>query len=226
VSVDVEPDLETDPEPEPEPEGGDDVRSPRPGPSLWQAIALVLAVAFASSALTAWWVSRDPQPNDADIGFYDDMSTHHLQGVDIASIYQRNGEDPVLLMIASKIAFSQTGDIRQMRVALADWGAEVTPGVAMEWMGMPVPQDAQPGMATPEEIDALEAARGSELDDMFTRMMIDHHDGGIHMAQNAEALASIDSVKALATSMVKNQQDDISDMNLRRTQLGLPVYEP
>jgi uncharacterized protein (DUF305 family) len=189
-------------------------------PTVPQLIALAVALVFTTAAATAWWTSREPEPNAVDVGFYDDMTTHHHQAVGMAISYLRNGTDPILGFIAGMINANQNGDIRQMTVALNDWNEAGTPGIAMEWMNAAVPQDQQPGMATPEEMRALEAARGAELDDMFSRLMIEHHAGGVHMSDVAAGTGNLS--RGLARGMSEVQRDEIAEINTRREQLGLP----
>jgi uncharacterized protein (DUF305 family) len=188
--------------------------------SLVQVLVLVVGVVLATSAVTAWWVNRDPTPNATDVGFYDDMTTHHYQAIAMAITYLKHGTDPVLTLIAGGINASQNGDIRQMQTALQNWRRQGSPDVAMEWMNMPVPQDAQPGMATPAQLERLNNARGRQLDDLFSRLMIAHHRGGIHMADAAVRLGHLS--RPLATYMASTQRSEVGDMNHRREQLGLP----
>jgi uncharacterized protein (DUF305 family) len=190
------------------------------------AIFLALALLMLGVGVGTWWENREAKPGAVDIGFFDDMSTHHLQAIRMANIYEQNGENAGLRARAEEIAYFQSGDVREMQNALADWNETGTPDTAMEWMGTPVPQGAQPGMATPEELEALEAARGLDLDDLFTRLMIEHHAGGIHMAQYAEEHARLGSVRDLARAMTANQEMEIGELNHVRQDLGLPIFEP
>jgi uncharacterized protein (DUF305 family) len=91
----------------------------------------------------------------------------------------------------------------------------------MEWMGEPVPLDAQPGMATPQQMDELAAATGDDLDDLFTSLMIEHHQGGIHMAQYAADHGHESAITDLADAIVTTQESEIAEMNLQREALGL-----
>jgi uncharacterized protein (DUF305 family) len=188
-------------------------------PSWPQVVVLVLALCFLSSAVTWWWTSRDPKPNATDVGFFDDMTTHHNQAIGMAITYLKHGNDRILGFIASDINTVQNGDIRQMQAALQEWGSDTSPDVAMEWMGMRVPQNAQPGMATDAQLKELAAARGRELDDLFSRLMIEHHQGGIHMADAAARTGKL--TKNTAEGMASLQRSEINEINLRREQLGL-----
>jgi uncharacterized protein (DUF305 family) len=56
--------------------------------------------------------------------------------------------------------------------------------------------------------------------------MINHHAGGIHMADYAAAHAKTTLARNLARMMARDQRFEIGDMNLHRRQLGLPTHEP
>jgi uncharacterized protein (DUF305 family) len=198
----------------------------RSGVPFLPAIFLALALLLLGVGVGTWWANRQASPGAVDIGFYDDMSTHHLQAIRMANIYAQHGDNDSLRARAEEIAYFQSGDVREMQNALADWNEEGTPDTAMEWMGEPVPQGQQPGMATPEQLADLEAARGLALDDLFTRLMIEHHAGGIHMAEFAEEHARLGDVRELARSMAANQEMEIGELNHVRQDLGLPLYEP
>ncbi len=113
-----------------------------------------------------------------------------------------------------------------MQDSLAKWNETGTPNVAMQWMGESVPQDAMPGMATPAEMQELAAARGLELDDLFTALMINHHAGGLHMAEHAAQNARLPETRSIANAMVKTQQMEIDELNHARQDLGLPIHQP
>jgi uncharacterized protein (DUF305 family) len=81
-------------------------------------------------------------------------------------------------------------------------------------------------MATPRQVAALEQARGRQLDDLFSALMINHHAGGIHMADYAAVHAKTALARKLARMMARDQRFEIGDMNLHRRQLGLPTHEP
>lgn len=192
---------------------------------LGRAILACIALMFlAGAAVYAWqqWAD-EPHPNDVDIGFADDMRSHHNQGVTMALAYLEDGTDPTLRQMAEEIVRVQAGESRLLGQYLADWGdPELDLDTAMGWMDMaPVPQDQQPGMATPEELDELTAAEGDELDDLFSRLMILHHRGGLHMSQYATEHGSEPALTHLAESIVTTQQSEIAEMNLQREALGL-----
>ena len=188
-------------------------------------LAGFVAMFLAGAVVFAWQQSADqPDPNEVDIGFADDMRTHHLQGVTLSLAYLEDGADPTLRQMANEIVIVQAGESRLMGQWLEDWGnPDLDLDNAMEWMGMaPVPQTEQPGMASEAELAELEAAEGDELDDLFSSLMIAHHRGGQHMAQYAVDHGSEEVVTDLAQAIVTTQQSEVAEMNLRREALGLP----
>ena len=82
----------------------------------------------------------------------------------------------------------------------------------MEWMGMAAPLNEMPGMATEDETTELDADQGPAADKLFVRLMIAHHQGGIHMAEYAAAHAGTQTVRAFAYSVVAGQQSEINEL--------------
>jgi uncharacterized protein (DUF305 family) len=183
---------------------------------------------FLAGAVGYWWAERDPSPNATDVGFYDDMTTHHFQAIAMAHRYLAHGDDPdpVMAGYASEIDFGQSGDIRVMQDSLARWRKTGDPDVAMDWMDMPIPQFEMPGLATDAQMDELNTASGTDLDDLFSQLMIEHHAGGVAMAEAAVEGAGLGEVKRLAENMVTVQNREIQELNRRRVDIGLPAYEP
>lgn len=188
-------------------------------------LAGFVAMFFAGAVVFAWQqTANQPDPNEVDIGFADDMRTHHLQGVAMSLAYLEDGTDPYFRSVANEIIIVQAGESRLMGQWLEDWGdLDLDLDNAMAWMGMaPVPQTQQPGMASEAEMAELEAAEGAELDDLFSRLMINHHRGGQHMAQYAVDNGSEDVVTHLAQAIVITQGSEVAEMNIGRENLGLP----
>ena len=72
----------------------------------------------------------------------------------------------------------------------------------------------------------VSAARGFELDTLFTQLMINHHAGGVHMAATAAKTAEEQSTRRWAAAMDDGQRGEISEMNTWRTKHGLPTIVP
>jgi uncharacterized protein (DUF305 family) len=144
----------------------------------------------------------------------------------MARAYMRYGDDTVLRSVAQEIDFAQAGDVRVMQDALSRWDEAGSPDVAMDWMDDPVAPDAMPGLATAADMNALTSRRGLELDDLFTRLMIEHHAGGADMADAAVGRARLGGVKDLARAMAFTQRREIDELNHRRLDIGLSVVVP
>jgi uncharacterized protein (DUF305 family) len=210
--------------------GGDGDRPGRSAPALWQVIALVIALCGLAAVL-GWRLGSSepakPGRDSVDVGFFQDMTTHHQQAITMALDYVRNGDDPRLLQTAREIVTYQSSEIGMMNVYLARWGRDGDqPARAMGWMQPPVPRNEMPGLATEAQMAALSTARGAELDELFTALMINHHAGGVHMAANAAQHAEEASTRKWAAAMEDGQRGEISEMNQWRTQHGLATIVP
>jgi uncharacterized protein (DUF305 family) len=93
----------------------------------------------------------------------------------------------------------------------------------MRWMHDPRPAQQMPGMASAEELAQLRDAQGSEADELFTRLMIEHHDGGVHMADHAARHAETGNIRNFAGGVASGQRSEITELNALRAQLG---FEP
>jgi uncharacterized protein (DUF305 family) len=200
------------------------------GPALWQVIALVVALVLLAG-IVGWKIGDrkegHPSATSVDVGFLYDMTAHHQQALTMALDYVRNGDDPRLLQMAREIVTYQSSEIGTMNTYLAQWDrvGDQQPK-AMGWMQPPIPRSEMPGLATKAQMAQLAAARGFELDNLFTDLMINHHAGGVHMAAYAATHAEDPAIRKLAASMDSGQRGEISEMNTWRAQHGLARIVP
>ena len=178
---------------------------------------VAVAIALLCGAL-GWLVGNNraiPDPNSTDIGFLQDMRTHHEQAVNLGFYYlSLQGTNPNLRVIAREIVFDQGIDIGRMIQLLRLYGATETneSDVAMTWMNEPTPNDRMPGLASDADIDKLLASSGTDADQLFVALMTAHHQGGIHMAQYALDHANVIEVRRFAYSMIVAQTGEISEL--------------
>lgn len=197
-------------------------------PSALQAVAMVVALLFLGGAVG--WVlgSGDIASDEADtvdVGFLQDMIVHHEQARDIAFEAIARADETSVRRFAEEVAFFQSREIGIMQALLTEWGYDlsVRPDDAMAWMGMAVPLDQMIGLATEEEMAALRAASGAEMDELFLDVMIRHHQGGVHMAEAAATTANDPRVQALAEAMATNQRLEIEEYRQLQEVYGFPV---
>lgn len=194
-----------------------------------QTIALlVLCVAIAG--VIGWQLGgRDDHEsfNDVDAGFLEDMIAHHNGAISLSFEYLPGADDSVVAHFAREIITTQAAEMAMMNALIDEAGnpAIATDGVAMEWMGDPMDPTDMPGMASAADFAELRAATGLAADDVFTRLMIAHHDAGIRMADTAAREGENPRVRRLARAMAALQRTEIAEMNQRRVALGLPEVE-
>lgn len=172
-------------------------------------------------------VARDRPPGEGsvDVGFLQDMLTHHDQALGVATLVGANGEDPTVRSYAREILLFQGYEIGVMTQMLDDWGYARSDrsDQAMTWMDMPVPVEQMPGLLTDEQLDQLRDARGAELDALFLDLMADHHRGGLHMAEYAFAHAGDEDVQELAARIARNQAGEINEYRALAERNGYPI---
>lgn len=207
-----------------DPGNADDEPGRRPAPLLVGLVAL-LAAMVAVGGVLVYQRATTPGAGSVDVGFMQDMTTHHQQALEMASIAAEKADDADLRSFAREILTDQSDEIGYMEALLEDWGQWPfdQSQTAMGWMDMPTPPAEMPGMQPEAQVDALEKATGADFDARFIRMMIDHHRGGIHMAQYAADHASDARVRSLAGRMSKQQTGEIADFQRAAARLGIPL---
>jgi uncharacterized protein (DUF305 family) len=209
------------------------------GSRALQVTALVLAgvLALLIAAIVGRTTAGSHSPGDssAAAGFARDMTDHHAQAVDMATIISRRTTDTDLQALATDIALTQTNQMGQMQGWLNQWGLTLgRSGPPMAWMtasGMdmqhasgtstptidpalmrPLPDGRMPGMATAAQVNELRTLPEAKAEVLFLQLMIAHHKAGIAMAQMAEALTREPVVDRLAAAMVAGQEAEITQM--------------
>jgi uncharacterized protein (DUF305 family) len=168
---------------------------------------------------------RPPGEGSVDVGFLQDMLTHHDQALGVATLVVANGEDPTVRSYAREILVFQGYEIGTMTQMLDDWGhvRSDRSDQAMAWMDMPVPVEQMPGLLTDEQLDQVRDARGAELDALFLDLMADHHRGGLHMSEYAFANAGDEDVQELAARIARNQAGEINEYRVLAERNGYDI---
>jgi uncharacterized protein (DUF305 family) len=158
--------------------------------------------------------------DDVDVGFLQDMADHHEQAVRMALlVLAKDDVSPIIRSFATDVVASQ-----RYELGLIDADLEFERGApgreVMTWMDMPTSLDEMPGMATQASLDELAASAGSAADELFLALMIEHHRGGLHMAEHAEEHGDDDAVRDLAERIVFSQTQEIAEMEQAQRQLA------
>jgi uncharacterized protein (DUF305 family) len=198
--------------------------------ATWPLVALVavVALAFVGAALVVSGVVPVrvvPAEGSAEAGFARDMSTHHAQAVQMAELIRTRTEDAELRTIAADIALTQQAQIGWMSGWLDVWGLPAHSSAdPMAWMhddgaGAMAMDDGgradtvpMPGMAAGAELARLRDAEGVAAERLFLRLMIDHHRGGVDMAEAVLERSDNVQVRRLADAIVVSQEAEITAM--------------
>jgi uncharacterized protein (DUF305 family) len=160
-----------------------------------------------------------PASGSIDVGFCQDMSMHHLQGIQMANLAHDKSTEPEVRQLAFDIASTQLEQVGRMKGWLMMWNEheQNVSGVYMAWMndagvhghGATTPEAGKPlmpGMATTEELTKLRTMpAGRDFDVYFLQLMLRHHMGGAPMAEYASTRASESVVRTLSDNMLKSQ---------------------
>ncbi|MFY0637521.1 MAG: DUF305 domain-containing protein [Maricaulis maris] len=122
--------------------------------------------------------------SDDDVRFMQGMILHHYQAVQMAALVGDRTNTSDLVDIAGRIDASQADEIAFMQGWLRERGEDAPDPAgdphAMHHGG----HQTMSGMATPEQMAELAAARDMAFDALFLELMIAHHEGAVDMVQH------------------------------------------
>ncbi|MFJ4669125.1 DUF305 domain-containing protein [Kitasatospora purpeofusca] len=191
------------------------------------ALAAALALALGVPALVAGGTSASgtsslsvPADDSPEAGFARDMATHHQQAVDLSFIVRDRTTDEPTRTLAFDIINTQANQRGMMMGWLDQWGlTQHSPAKPMAWMAMgghghgadyqAHDGSLMPGMATNTQLAKLRSLSGREAEVFYLQLMLEHHKGGVEMAQGYVDMAHNESEKRLAQSMVIGQTSEI-----------------
>jgi uncharacterized protein (DUF305 family) len=180
------PQLDAEPDAQPDPvEGG----------RRWVQIAAValagvLALVIAGVIGNATAGAHAPSDSSVAAGFARDMTDHHAQAVDMATIIGQRTRSQEIRTLATDIALTQTNQMGQMQGWLAQWDLALgRTGPPMSWMTQqrmdmahasgstlpamdpalmrPLPDGRMPGIATAAQVNQLRALPVEKADVLF-----------------------------------------------------------
>lgn len=184
--------------------------------SFIRALAGVLLVSPAAlSAQAAAPVVARPAPTAADIKFMQGMIYHHAQAVLIAGWAPSHGASPSVLTLCERIVVAQKDEIAYMQRWLREHGQSV-PDLAAAHDMMPGmdPGSMMPGMLDAGQLSKLDAARGTDFDELFLTDMIQHHEGAVAMVNQlfAQGAGEEETMYKYASDVYADQTTEIVRM--------------
>ena len=191
-----------------------------------RVLILVAAMAFLAGAVGYAVGARSDDPlNATDVSFIQDMGYHHEQAVQMSILLLgKDGVDRDLKSYATEILVGQRYEIGLMNATVDRFGYPYEPGTtAMGWMGMAVPLDQMPGLATDAQMAQLRAATGSRAAALFISLMSEHHLAGITMADAEVARGKDQTTVNMARGMVATQRGEVIDLDRYRRTHDLPL---
>jgi len=177
---------------------------------VWIAGAITGVVALEALELFAVhdreliWLGRDPE---IDQTFMRHMSTHHQQGIELASMAAEKAVSSHLQSLAKLMAASQNGEKR----ILENWWAS--------WFGLPMQicsaqeRAAMPGLLDATQTEQLRTVPSTGFDALFVKLMTIHHVGAVKMPDDELRNGSDPRLRVVAHAIRHEQQGEIALMN-------------
>ena len=162
----------------------------------------------------------DTSYSPADVRFMTDMIPHHHQALQMAELVAERTNRPELIEVAGRINASQNDEIQFMQGWLADRGEAVPDPEAHHSMHT---SHQMAGMASPEQMEELAAASGTDFDRLFLTLMIRHHEGAVSMVDELleqPGSAYDPTLFEFTTDVTNDQTAEIEKMNLLLTSLS------
>jgi uncharacterized protein (DUF305 family) len=175
--------------------------------SLGAIIGILLletAAFFAAYDRELPWIGRDPS---IDQTFIRHMSTHHEQGILLASIAAERAGNTHLRALSKLMVASQKGEAG----IFAHWWAS--------WFGEPMQicssqeRASMPGLLETADVEKLRSAENSSFDRVFVDLMTKHHKGAVAMADSQLRSGSDPRLRIMAHAIRHEQQGEVALMH-------------
>ena len=157
-------------------------------------IFLIITVIFVLTACTSHDMMDHPQVTSEEI-FIAEMIPHHQEAVD-SSLLMLESQNTQVKSLAESIITAQEQEVSMMQEWMRQWYADSS-YVSMYQNMMP-------------DLTSLE---GDDKDEAYLKGMIDHHEGAIMMAKQAQELELRSEVYELTENIISTQEDEITQIN-------------
>ena len=171
---------------------------------------------------------------EADVEFMYDMIGHHAQAIAMSRMAPSHGASPEVQRLASRIINAQQDEIATMERWLRDRQKPIPDvptdgGAGMMLMNGQPMRMLMPGMLTPDQMKALDAARGEAFDKLFLTSMIGHHRGAVSMVKDlfsTYGAAQDETVFKFANDVNVDQTTEINRMQKMLAAITLGITLP
>lgn len=148
------------------------------------------------------------QFNEQDAEFLTDMIPHHEQALQMVDMTDGRELSPEFAELTAAIEAAQGPEIDLMTEWLTAWGLEVPESTGHEGMH----HDDGTGMMSAEDFESLGRESGDGFEEMWMRMMIEHHEGAVAMSEVELDEGINPEVRDLAQRIIDAQEAEIELM--------------
>lgn len=180
----------------------------------WRAAGRAVAALVATAALAACGAedagrdapgSTAPDYAEADVVFARAMIPHGQQGADMSElVLEEKGLEPGVRALATEIRENQPVETEQLEQWVAEHGEPVAHEAAHDHGG------GEDGIATPDQMYALDEATGPAAQDLYVEMMIKHHRGAVVAAQDEVAEGKSPALVELAGTVLRSREAQLT----------------
>ncbi len=167
-------------------------------------LLLGTAAAFAAYDRELPWVGRDPT---IDQTFIRHMTTHHEQGIALASIGAEKARDPHLRALSKLMIASQKGEAEILARWWRSWFVEPMQTCSAQ------ERASMPGLLDPSTIESLRSTETTSFDQVLIDLMTRHHRGAVKMADTQLRYGSNLRLRLMAHAIRHGQQGEIALMH-------------
>lgn len=176
---------------------------------------------------TAPTPTTTPTFSAADAQFVELMVPHHRQGLALASLVPERTDTPEVVILAQDITALRTPELQQLLEQLQEWRLPAELPAADT--SSPTTDGADPSSApdvaaagdvegglTTEQVQALLDAEGPEFDLLWLEGMVEHHEGGIALAESVLAAGIHRPTLTFAEVLIATNRAQLSRMQAMR----------
>jgi uncharacterized protein (DUF305 family) len=149
-------------------------------------------------------IAGQQRHNQADITFLQGLLPHHVQSGTMTDLARTKAVSSKVKALAARIKAEQDQQLTRIRDLLGAWGVAI-PADGSD-------KGSVPGMLSDQQMQQLSSASGNDFDQRFLRLMVDHQQGAIQLAQTELAQGSDPQARRIAQDTVTRQQIEINQM--------------